>query len=975
MSGPFRLAEGGRIDRSRRLAFRFDGRRYHGHPGDTLASALLANGVRLLGRSFKYHRPRGLLAAGPEEPNALVLLEPGPFAEPNLRATEIALYDGLTARSVNRWPSLGFDLGAATGLASGLFAAGFYYKTFMWPPSWWGRLYAPAIRRMAGLARAPTGPDPEVYEHRHGHCDILVVGGGPAGVAAASAAAAAGARVALADERACFGGALLDGPERAEGEDGAAWAAGKLAGAKALLLPRTTALGYYDHNYVALLERLTDGLAPAARAGRPRARVWHLRARRVVLATGAHERPLPFAGNDRPGVMLAGAVGAFIHRQGVMPGRRAVFLANDDSVYAAARDFARHGGEVAALVDVRPESAAEAGDLPMRRGWTPVRALGRRAVRAIEIAPPGGGRLERIACDLVAMGGGWTPAVHLFSQSRGRLDWAPALQAFVPGASAQAERSVGAAAGRLDLEGCIAEGAAAGADFARELGFAAAEPPAPPPPPARTPPLPVAPPVGAGKAFVDFQNDVTAADVALARREGMRAVEHLKRWTTLGMATDQGKTSNINGLALMAAGLGAPPEAVGHTTFRPPYTPAPFGALAGRDVGALADPLRRTPMQDWQEAAGAVFEPVGQWRRARYFPQPGETMRQAVARECRAVREAVGVLDASTLGKIDIRGPDAAEFLNRIYTNGWKTLGVGRCRYGLMLGEDGMVFDDGVTTRIGEERYLMTTTSGNAGAVLDWLEEWLQTEWPELRVYCASVTEQWGTVAVSGPGARRMLEPLVEGVDLDPAAFPFMSMREGRIAGAPGRIFRIAFTGELSFEVNLPWRRTAALWQGLVEAGATPYGTEAMHVLRAEKGFIVVGHETDGTVTPVDLGMERMLSSRKDFIGRRSLARPDSRRADRKQLVGLLPEDPLEVLQEGAQIVAAPRARPPVPMLGHVTSSYWSAALGRGFALALVKGGRARHGEWVWASATGGDSRARIVDPVFWDPEGARLDG
>ena len=973
MTGPRRLPAGGRIDRSRTVAFRFDGRRYTGHPGDTLASALLANGVRLFGRSFKYHRPRGVMAAGAEEPNALVLLEPGPFAEPNLRATEIELYDGLTAESVNRWPSLRLDLGAATGLMSGLFVAGFYYKTFMWPPSWWNRIYAPVIRRMAGLARAPREPDPEVYEHRHAHCDILVVGGGPAGIAAAHAAAASGARVVLADERPHSGGSLLDGPERVGDEDGAAWAERILAGTSALLLPRTTAFGYYDHNFVALAERLTEGLSPSERAGRPRQRIWHVRARRVVLATGAHERPLVFPGNDLPGVMLARSVTAYIHRYGVLPGRRAVFLANDDSVYAAAREFAGRGGEVAAVVDLRVDGTADAGGLPVLRGAVPLRTLGRRAVTGIEVESEGSTR--RIACDLVAMGGGWNPAVHLFSQSRGTLRWDDGLQTFVPGRSAQAERSVGAAASRFDLEGCIAEGAEAGAAFARELGFEASAPPAPPERPPRRPGALPPPPEGRGKAFVDFQNDVTASDVALARREGMRSVEHLKRWTTLGMATDQGKTSNINGLTLMAAGLGRPPAEVGHTTFRPPYTPVPFGALAGRNIAALADPVRRTPMQDWQEANGAVFEPVGQWMRARYYPGGGETMREAVTRECRAVRDAAGILDASTLGKIDIRGPDAAEFLNRIYTNGWKTLAVGRCRYGLMLGEDGMVFDDGVTTRTGEHRYLMTTTSGNAAAVLEWLEEWLQTEWPELRVYCTSVTEQWATITVSGPRARVLLEPLVEDIDLDPAAFPFLSMREGRIDGVPGRIFRIAFTGELSYEVNLPWRRAAPVWEKLAEAGAVPYGTEAMHVLRAEKGFIVVGHETDGTVTPVDLGMERMLSSRKDFIGRRSLARPDSRRPDRKQLVGLLPEDASEVLQEGAQIVEAPGGTPPVPMLGHVTSSYWSPVMERGFALALVKGGRARHGDRVWASATTGESRVRIVDPVFYDREGARLDG
>ncbi len=975
MSAPFRLPSGGRIDRSRELYFRFDGRRYAGHPGDTLASALLANGVRLFARSFKYHRPRGLMTAGAEEPNALVLLEPGPFAEPNLRATEIELYDGLTAESVNRWPSLGFDIGAVTGLASGLFVAGFYYKTFMWPPSWWNRIYAPAIRRMAGLARAPREADPEVYEHRHAHCDILIVGGGPAGIAAAHAAAAAGARVMLADERPRFGGSLLDGAARVGDEEGAAWAERMLAGISAVLLPRTTAFGYYDHNFVALAERLTEGVAPSERVGRPRQRIWHVRARRVVLAPGALERPLVFPGNDRPGVMLASAVSAYIHRYAVLPGRRAVFLANDDSVYAAAREFARHGGEVTALVDLRRDGAADGDGLPVLRGALPVRSLGRRHVKGLEIqsAPDGGTR--RIACDLIAMGGGWNPAVHLFSQSRGLLSWDDDFQTFVPGQSAQAERSVGAAAGRYDLEGCIAEGTEAGSAFARELGFDAPAPPSAQAPPPRTAPARTVPPAGRGKAFVDFQNDVTASDVALARREGMHSVEHLKRWTTLGMATDQGKTSNINGLVLMAGGLGLPPAAVGHTTFRPPYTPVPFGALAGRNIAALADPVRRTPMQDWQEANSAVFEPVGQWLRARYYPVGNETMREAVARECRAVREAAGILDASTLGKIDIRGPDAAEFLNRIYTNGWKTLDIGRCRYGLMLGEDGMVFDDGVTTRTGEHRYLMTTTSGNAAAVLEWLEEWLQTEWPELRVYCTSVTEQWGTITVSGPHARALLEPLVSDIDLDPAAFPFLSMRECRIGGVPGRIFRIAFTGELSYEVNMPWRRCLPAWESLIEAGAVPYGTEAMHVLRAEKGFIVVGHETDGTVTPLDLGMERMVSSRKDFIGRRSLARPDSRRPDRKQLVGLLPDDPAEVVQEGAQIVEAPRGTPPVPMLGHVTSSYWSAAMGRGFALALVKGGRSRHGDWVWASATTGDSRVRIVDPVFYDREGARLDG
>ena len=979
MNGPFRLGGGGRIDRARTLSFTFDGRRRTGHPGDTLASALLAEGVRLFARSFKYHRPRGVVGAGADEPNAIVQLGQGSATEPNLRATEVELYDGLVARSVNRGPHLRLDPGAAAGLLPGLLVAGFYYKTFMWPQAFWRRLYEPAIRRMAGLGRAPGEPDPDIYDHRHAHCDVLVVGAGPAGLAAAQAASRAGARVILADERPAPGGTLLDMPEPVGGEGPEAWVEGVLAGLDATVLRRTTAFGHYDQNFVALLQRCRDGAAPEA--GRIRQRLWHVRARRVVLATGAHERPLPFPGNDRPGVMLAGAARAYMHRYGVAAGGRVVLFAGDDSAYAAARDLAAHGIGIAALVDVRPGRNDDGDGYPVLAGHSITRVFGRFGVNAVEVTPLGGGASRRIACDCVAVAGGWTPAVHLLGQAGGRLRWDNPLQAFRPGSAALPILAAGSADGRFDTEDCVVQGADAGARAARGsdhgTGFSA------PLSPdgavsGRRPSAPIRPYGGTGKAFVDFQNDVTVDDVALAAREGMRSVEHMKRWTTLGMATDQGKTSNVNGLALLAGLLDRPVPEVGHTTFRPPYTPVAFGALAGRNVGALADPVRRTPMQEWHKSNGAVFEPVGQWLRPHHYPAPGEDMRGAVARECRAVREHAGILDASTLGKIDIRGADAAGMLDWVYTNDWGSLAVGRCRYGLMLGEDGMVFDDGVTARVGGDRYLMTTTTGNAAAVLEWLEEWHQTEWPHLRVHFTPVTEQWATVTLSGPKSRGLLAPLTEGIDLGPGAFPFLALREGRVAGVPARILRVAYSGELTYEINVPWSRAMEVWEPLAGAGAVPYGIEAMHVLRAEKGFIAVGHETDGTVTPLDLGMGWMLSGRKDFIGRRSLARSGMRRSDRPQLVGLLPEDPAVVLEEGAQLIApgdGDRRSAQVPMLGHVSSAYWSAAMGRGFALAMVKGGRARHGEMLVASATTGESRVRIVDPVFHDREGRRRDG
>ncbi len=1001
MNQPNRLFSGGRIDRDRPLAFRFDDREYTGFHGDTLASALLAADVHLVGRSFKYHRPRGIVTAGSEEPNALVQLETGAATQPNLRATQVELYDGLVAHSQNRWPHLRFDVGAVNGMLSRLFPAGFYYKTFMWPPKLWMQ-YEAVIRRAAGLGRAPQEPDPDVYDKMHAHCDVLVAGAGPAGLSAALSAARAGARVLLADEQAETGGALLGTRDVIDDAPATQWVAEATAELRAMdnvrVLTRTQVFAYFDHNYLGLVERLGDHLSPGTLGGRARQRLWKVRARQVVIATGSHERPLVFRNNDLPGVMLAGAARTYVNRYAVRAGMRVVVSGTNDAAWDAALDLSDAGASVC-MVEARGDAPADLAEEARRRGIEVLtgRAVvaaysARQRVNRVEVAPITAdgrgvaGHLRPMNVDLVCMSGGWSPAVHLHSQSGGKVVFDDAKACFVPGEPAQAARVAGAANGTFDLDFVMSEGREAGKAAAADAGFRRRAAPAAPKVQARRSgapralwQVPLAPGVRANKSFVDFQNDVTAADIRLAAREGYRSVEHTKRYTTTGMGTDQGKTSNVNALAILGDARGQPIPQVGTTTFRPPYTPVTFGALAGRDLGALMDPVRRTPMHGWHEAHGALWEDVGQWKRAWYYPRNGESMRDAVSRECVAARSAIGILDASTLGKIDIRGPHAADLLNRVYTNGWKSLAVGRCRYGLMCTEDGMVFDDGVTVRLAEDRYLMHTTSGNAARVLGWLEEWLQTEWPDLEVYCNSVTEHWATASICGPHARRLLSELTRDIDLDPQAFPFMSVREGTVAGIPARVLRVSFTGELSFEINVPADHGLALWSTLMNAGArfgiTPFGTETMHVLRAEKGFIIAGQETDGTVTPLDLGMERMCSQAKDWIGRRSLERPDSRRADRKQLVGLRSEDPDFVLPEGAQIVEHFGGEPPVPMIGHVTSSYWSQNLGHSIALALVRGGRARHGQEVLLPLQGHVARATVCEPVFFDPTGERMNG
>ena len=997
---PYRLFAGGRIDRERPLRFTFDGETRAGFAGDTLASALLAHGVHLVGRSFKYHRPRGILAAGAEEPNALLQVGVGARTLPNQRATQVDLYDGLIASSQNCWPSLHFDLGAVNNLLSPLLPAGFYYKTFMWPPSFWGRYYERLIRRAAGLGRAPTEADPDFYDKMHVHCDVLVAGAGAAGLAAALAAGRTGARVILADEQSEPGGWLLGSKDRIDDAPAVEWADAALEELGAMddvtLLPRTTVAAYYDHNYLLALERVGDHLPPGARPERPRQRLWKIRARQVVLATGAQERPLVFRNNDRPGIMLAGAARHYVNRYAVRPGESAVVFTNNDSAYAAAMDLSDCGMEVR-IVDVRTDpppamvAAAKRRSVEVLAGHAVVMAHGRKRVREVTAAPLNArkdgyaGAPRALACDLVAMSGGLAPTVHLFSQSGGRLVHSPERACFVPGESVQAERSAGAANGTFALAFCLSEGREAGKAAAAAAGFrkrgGARSPKVESVPEHPMEALWVSPPLRPGaptsKHFVDFQNDVSVADIALAVREGYRSVEHVKRYTTTGMGTDQGRTSNANAIAIIAGMLGEDPSQVGTTTFRPPCTPITFGALAGRDTGELADPVRTTPMHDWHVEHGARFEDVGQWKRPWYYPRPGESMRDAVDRECLATRNAVGILDATTLGKIDVQGPDAAEFLNRIYTNGFRRLPVGRCRYGLMCGEDGMVFDDGVAARLGEHHFLVSTTTGGAARVLAWLEEWHQTEWPELRVFMNSVTEQYAVASIAGPLARALLAELGGDVDLDPGSLPFMSWREGRVAGFPARVLRVSFSGESAFEINVAADFGPSLWTTLMRAGArygiTPYGTEAMHVLRAEKGFIIAGQESDGTVTPEDLGLAAMVGRQKDFIGKRSLFREDTRREDRKQLVGLLTEDPKEVLPEGAQIVERVSPRPPMPMIGHVTSSYHSANLGRSIALALLRGGRRRHGQRVMLPLARKTVAATVTSPVFIDPDGERM--
>jgi sarcosine oxidase subunit alpha len=998
MAEPFRISGAGRLTPAKTARFTFDGKPFSGLEGDTLASALLANGVHLLGRSFKYHRPRGILSAGAEEPNALVQIERDAARKtPNVRATVQELYDGLTAQSQNRWPSLSFDVGAVNDLFSPFFSAGFYYKTFMWPKAAWKALYEPKIRAAAGLGVAPDQPDPDHYSSRFAHCDVLVLGGGAAGIAAALAAAETGVRVILADEQAEFGGALrFESGARIDGQDGWAWAQAAIAKLAAMdnvrLLPRTTAFGYYAQNFVGLTERVTDHLA-APGHDLPRERLWQVRAKKVVLATGAIERQMVFADNDRPGVMLASAARAYLNHYGVAVGRNVGVYTANDSAYAAAIDLKKAGVAVAAIVDLRDNPSgplideARALGIELNLGRAVVKARGKLRVSSMVVQPKNGGAERTIPIDALLMSSGWTPSVHLFSQSRGKVAFDDATKRFLPGVYAQDCVSVGACNGTDNLEATLDEGYAAGANAAKDAGGKPAKSGAKPKADAGEGwtggMLGSGPGAGAGttvKAFVDFQNDVTAKDIRQAVHEGMRSIEHVKRFTTNGMATDQGKTSNMHGLAIAAETLGKEIPEVGLTTFRAPYTPVTFGAIVNHARGPLFDPTRRTATHAWAEAQGAVFEDVGQWKRAWYFPKPGEDMHAAVNRECVTVRKTAGLFDASTLGKIEVVGPDAAKFMELLYTNPWEKLEVGRCRYGIMLREDGFIYDDGVVGRLAPDRFHVTTTTGGAARVMNMMEDYLQTEFPDLNVWLTSISEQWAVIAVQGPKSRDIIKPLVEGIDMSDEAMPHMSVREGTICGVPTRLFRMSFTGDRGFEVNVPADYGLAVWKALwaegQKHGACAYGTEAMHVLRAEKGYIIVGQDTDGTVTPGDAGLDWAIGKKKtDFVGIRGLTRPDLVAAGRKQLVGLKTKDPKTVLEEGAQIVVSPNQPIPMKMIGHVTSSYWSENCGSSIAMGLVVDGRSRLGETLHVPMPSGAIEVEVCSPVFFDEKGGRLNG
>ncbi|TFD84804.1 2Fe-2S iron-sulfur cluster-binding protein [Cryobacterium serini] len=973
-----RLSSGGRIDRRTICNFTVDGVEYTGHPGDTVASALLAAGRVTVGNSLYENRPRGIMSAGVEESNALVRVAgrfPGHVAESMLPATTVALVNGLEAEF------------------------------------------------LSGQGKLDPGDDKAVYDKKYVHTDVLVVGGGPAGLAAARAAARTGARVILIDDQPELGGALLSGRDEHVAEvDALEWVtdiALELATIpECTVLHRTTVFGSYDSNFLIAVENRTDHLQTAPADGVSHLRVWHIRAQQVVLATGAHERPIVFENNDRPGIMLASAARTYLNRYGVAAGSRVVIGTTNDSAYLLASDLRAVGIEVAAVVDARSEPSALAALVAANSGVRVLYGsavvdtagedrLARVSVACIDAdgAPVGG--IEEFEADLLAISGGWSPVVHLHSQAQGRLRWDQDLVGFVPSTVVRNQQVVGAARGSYALAECVAEGASAGAVAAVNAGFSTshavdaaiavlARPARPAQPTAPTRALWL---VGGAEGtasdwhhhFVDFQRDQSVADVWRSTGAGLRSVELIKRYTSISTANDQGKTSGVNAIGVIAAafrqqGSAVDPDigSIGTTTYRAPFTPVSFVALAGRQRGDLFDPARRTSIHTWHEQRGAVFEDVGQWKRPRYYPLPGEDMDAAVLRECAAVRGSVGYMDATTLGKIEIRGTGAGEFLNRIYTNAFKKLAPGSARYGVMCTPDGMIFDDGVTLRLDDDRYFMTTTTGGAAKVLDWLEEWLQTEWPELDVSCTSVTEQWTTIAVVGPKSRAVLSSLAPELDLSTEAFPFMTFRETVLAsGVAARICRISFSGELAYEINVPAWYGLQTWEDVTIAGAefdiTPYGTETMHVLRAEKGYPIVGQDTDGTVTPQDAGMEWVVSKVKDFIGKRSYERADARSEGRKHLVSVMPVDGTIRLPEGTQLVDAdvpitPSAGP-VPMQGFVTSSYHSAALGRSFGLALIKNGRNRIGERLVAVL--GTELVDVVvgNTLLFDVEGKRRDG
>ena len=987
------------VDQTSRISFKFDGKTYFGYKGDTLASALLSNGIHLLGRSFKYHRPRGIMSCGSEEPNAICQInDETELTEPNVRATEIELYEGLEASTQNCWPSVNFDIGGINNFISPFIPAGFYYKTFMWPKSFWKNIYEPLIRKSAGLGKSPIKPDPEIYDHKHVHCDVLVIGGGISGIMSAKLAAQKNLNTILVDDKNTLGGSTIiqqNEDFKINNEISKDWLIKEIKELQNLdnltIKTRTSIAAFHSYNYLLAKENLTDHLPKDKKNNSIRQRLWKIRAKKVIIAAGSIERPLVFNNNDRPGIFLANSINKYLNFYGVSCGLNNFIFTNNDSAYETAISLFEKGVSVN-IIDIRKKATSkivkQAEKFGIKIYWnsTVTNTFGYRKINSIEImklSDDGSnvvGDKIKINCDCLGISGGWTPMVHMHTQSGGKLNFRENDQVFLPNDGYSNQISVGSCNGDFELDEIIKNTNnnikvyldIKNTDYdnldiscskeveKRNIWL-----------------LPNYIPLGKTKSFIDFQNDSTAKDIKLALREGFRSIEHVKRYTTTGMATDQGKLSNMHALGIIAETAGVKMGTLGTTTFRPPFTPLTFGAIVGRNVGRFFDITRKTPMHEWHVDNKAEFENVGQWKRAWFYPKNNEDMHKAVQRESKAARDSAGILDASTLGKIDIQGTDASEFLNRVYTNAWSKLAIGKCRYGLMLNEDGMVYDDGVTTRLGENHFLMTTTTGGAANVLSKLEDYLQTEWPELDVYMTSVTDHYATASICGPNSKKILIKLFPDLKFDDENFPHMSFQKAYLDNIECRIMRISFTGEHSYEININSKYGKSLWEKCIQAGKefniTPYGTEAMHLLRAEKGFIIVGQDTDGTMTPVDLQMDWIVSKKKyDFIGKRSLYRSDTIRDDRKQLVGLLTDDPNEVLEEGAQIVADLNKKP-IDMLGHVTSSYYSPNLKKSIALAVVRSGKKMKGQKLIVPMENKNINVTVSDFIFLDKENSKL--
>ncbi|WP_299686021.1 sarcosine oxidase subunit alpha family protein [uncultured Tateyamaria sp.] len=971
---------GGQVDRNTTLTFTFDGKTYAGHPGDTLASALLANNVRLMGRSFKYHRPRGPLSAGSEEPNAIVELRSGARQEPNTRATTAELFDGLAARSQNRWPSLAFDAMAVNDRLSGFLTAGFYYKTFMWPAAFWEKIYEPIIRKAAGLGSLSMQADPDTYDKGFRHCDLLIIGAGPAGLSAALTAGRAGKHVILADEDFRMGGRLNAETFSVADMAGADWATQSVAELSAMpnvrLMPRTTVIGAFDHGIYGAVERISDHVA-VPETGKPRQILWRIYAQNTLLCAGATERPIAFENNDRPGIMLAASLRAYANRWAATPAPRvAVFTSNDDG-HRTARDLHAKGVKVAAVIDTRAD-APRSHDYEVLQGAQVVDTMGRLGLTFVEVRQANG-EMRTVECGALGVSGGWNPNVQLTCHQRGRPAWDDALAAFVPGGTLPPGMVVaGAVGGQFSTYAALKSGADAARQALGLKGRAPRIPDAEDAPVEQTPFWYVE---GCTRAWLDQQNDVTVKDVKLSHQEGFRSVEHLKRYTTLGMATDQGKTSNMGGLAIMAELAGKTIPEVGTTIFRPPYTPTSIGALAGRMRGKEFHPTRLTPSHVWAKERGAVFVEVGNWLRAQWFPLPGEThWRQSVDREVMATRASVGVCDCTTLGKIDVQGTDAATFLNKVYCNGFAKLAVGKTRYGLMLREDGIAMDDGTAARLAEDHFVVTTTTANAGKVYQHMEFVRQCLMPEADVQLISTTEAWAQYAVAGPNSRKLLQKIVDAeYDISNDAFPFMACGNITVCGGlRARLFRISFSGELAFEIAVPARYGDALMRKLMTEGeafdVTPYGTEALGAMRIEKGH-AAGNELNGTTTALNLGMGRMVSKTKDSIGSKLSERPGLNTADALVQVGLRPVDAADKITAGGHLMHADGPVDAAHDQGYVTSAAYSPTLGHMIGLGFLKDGANRHGETLRlvSPVTDLTVNVEIVSAHFVDPEGDRV--